>query len=355
MQTVWVLGAGQLGAMLQQAAYPLALRVEPLDPDVTALPNIGDSDIVTVEREQWPETALTRHLSEHPNFVNADVFWRIADRFHQKSLLDSLDVATAPWRAVEQDTSADELHQALGKDVLLKRRTGGYDGKGQYWLHSDNADDVPAAWQGTAIAEQKIPFMEELSLVGARDSNGKHVFYPLTLNLHSNGILMASVAPLSRVDHLQGQAQAMLGKIMDAMNYVGVMAMECFRVGDELIVNELAPRVHNSGHWTQAGACVSQFEMHLRAVARLPIKAPEVRGHSVMINLIGIERDTRWMAIPSTQCYWYGKDVRPGRKLGHININHPQLSAVSTALEALKQQLPENYGPVFDWVESQLT
>jgi 5-(carboxyamino)imidazole ribonucleotide synthase len=113
--------------------------------------------------------------------------------------------------------------------------------------------------------------------------------------------------------------------------------------------------VHNSGHWTQAGACVSQFEMHLRAVAKLPIKAPEVRGHSVMINLIGIERDTRWMAIPSTQCYWYGKDVRPGRKLGHININHPQLSAVSTALEALKQQLPENYGPVFDWVQSQLT
>lgn len=355
MQTVWVLGAGQLGAMLQQAAYPLALRVEPLDPDTQTLPTIGDGDIVTVEREQWPETPLTRHLSEHPNFVNADVFWRIADRFHQKSLLDSLEVATAPWRAVAEETSAEELHEALGDDVLLKRRTGGYDGKGQYWLHRSEGNAVPEAWQGTAIAEQKIPFMEELSLVGARDASGKQVFYPLTLNLHSNGILMASVAPLSRVAHLQSQAEAMLGKIMDAMNYIGVMAMECFRVGDTLIVNELAPRVHNSGHWTQAGACVSQFEMHLRAVAQLPIKAPEVRGNSVMINLIGVPRDTRWMAIPSTQCYWYDKEVRPGRKLGHININHPELGAVGAALAALRQQLPAQYSEVFDWVADQLS
>ncbi len=100
---------------------------------------------------------------------------------------------------------------------------------------------------------------------------------------------------------------------MDATNYIGVMAMECFRVGDELIVNELAPRVHNSGHWTQAGACVSQFEMHLRAVSDLPIKSPEVRGHSVMINVIGVERDIHWLSIRSTQCYWYGQDVRPVR------------------------------------------
>ena len=354
MQTVWVLGAGQLGAMLQQAAYPLSLKVIPLDPDDRNLPEIGDDDLVTAEREQWPETPMTSLLSQHPNFVNADVFWRIADRFHQKSLLDSLGVATAPWRDVETSTAADELHDALGDKVLLKRRTGGYDGKGQYWLSSAQPEPVPEDWRGTAIAEQKIPFMEELSLVGARDRDGKKVFYPLTLNLHSDGILMASVAPLSRVSNLQPQAEAMLGKIMDAMSYVGVMAMECFRVDDQLIVNELAPRVHNSGHWTQAGACVSQFEMHLRAVAGLPLKAPEVRGQSAMINLIGMAREIRWLEVPACQVYWYGKEVRPGRKLGHININHPDTAPVRQALNTLRPLLPEHYGNALDWVAEAL-
>lgn len=354
MQTVWVLGAGQLGAMLQQAAYPLALRVEPLEPESEALPEIKEGDVVTVEREQWPDTPMTRFLSQQPSFMNADIFGRIADRYHQKSLLDALGIATAPWRPVEQNSSAEQLHSELGGTVLLKRRTGGYDGKGQFWLHQDKNIAVPGDWLGEAIAEQKIPFDEELSLVGARDSSGKMVFYPLTLNLHCNGILMASIAPLNRVSHLQPQAEAMLGKIMTSSNYVGVMAMECFRVGDQLMVNELAPRVHNSGHWTQAGACVNQFEMHLRAVSGLPIKSPEVRGQSVMINIIGIERNRHWLEIPATRTYWYGKEVRPGRKLGHINVNHPQKAVVESTLKELIKCLPENYREVFDWVEAEL-
>ncbi|CAA0080390.1 N5-carboxyaminoimidazole ribonucleotide synthase [Zhongshania aliphaticivorans] len=354
MPTVWVLGAGQLGAMLKQAAYPLALDVVPIEPDSEHLPDIADHDIVTVEREQWPDTAVTRHLSSQVGFMNADIFGKIADRFHQKTMLDTLGINTAPWRSVELDTKAEALHAELGPDVLLKRREGGYDGKGQYWLYEDQGDEVPSDWQGTGIAEKKIPFNEELSLVGARDKDGNKVFYPLTLNLHSNGILMASVAPLARVAHLQPMAESMLSKIMDSANYIGVMAMECFRVGEQLIVNELAPRVHNSGHWTQAGACVSQFEMHLRAVSGLPIKAPEVRGQSVMINLIGVERELSWMEVPSSQSYWYGKDVRPGRKLGHININHPQKKAVQLALSTLRKQLPDNYNDVFDWVDKEL-
>jgi 5-(carboxyamino)imidazole ribonucleotide synthase len=354
MPKVWVLGAGQLGAMLKQAAYPLALDVETVEPDSEHLPEVAPNDIVTVEREQWPDTPVTRHLSSQAGFINADIFGRIADRFHQKSMLDALEISTAPWRIVNTDSQAKTLHAELGPHVLLKRREGGYDGKGQYWLHEDEGHAIPADWLGTGIAEQKIPFDEELSLVGARDSEGNKVFYPLTLNLHVNGILMASISPLSRAAHLQPQAEAMLGKIMDSTGYVGVMAMECFRVDDALMVNELAPRVHNSGHWTQAGACVSQFEMHLRAVAKLPIKAPEVRGQSVMINVIGVERDNRWLKIPAIQCYWYGKDVRPGRKLGHININHPQKSAVQTALNELRELLPENYQTVFNWVEKEL-
>ncbi|AKH67799.1 phosphoribosylaminoimidazole carboxylase (NCAIR synthetase) [Spongiibacter sp. IMCC21906] len=354
MPKVWVLGAGQLGAMLQQAAYPLALKVVPLEPEQETLPDIASEDIVTVEREQWPDTPLTQHLAKQPGFINADIFGRIADRLYQKTMLDELGINTAPWQQVTADSSAEALHNVLGEDVLLKRRTGGYDGKGQFWLYQDQGDEIPSDWLDAAIAEKKIPFKEELSLVAARDANGQKVFYPLTLNLHSNGILMASISPLERVKHLQGQAETMLSTIMDATNYIGVMAMECFRVGDELIVNELAPRVHNSGHWTQAGACVSQFEMHLRAVSDLPIKSPEVRGHSVMINVIGVERDIHWLSIPSTQCYWYGKDVRPGRKLGHININHPQRHAVQTALSKLKPYLPENYLAVFDWVQDEL-
>ncbi|WP_269618673.1 5-(carboxyamino)imidazole ribonucleotide synthase [Zhongshania sp. BJYM1] len=355
MPTVWVLGAGQLGAMLKQAAYPLALHVEPVEPESDQIPSINDGDIVTVEREQWPDTPVTRYMSQQSGFMNADIFGKIADRFHQKTMLDTLGITTAPWRSVEVDTKAESLHAELGRDVLLKRREGGYDGKGQYWLYEDQGDEVPTDWLGTGIAEKKIPFNEELSLVGARDKNGKKVFYPLTLNLHSNGILMASIAPLARVAHLQPMAESMLGKIMDSANYVGVMAMECFRVGEQLIVNELAPRVHNSGHWTQAGACVSQFEMHLRAVSGLPIKSPEERGQSVMINVIGVEREIDWMKIPSTQCYWYGKDVRPGRKLGHININHPKKKFVQTALDELRGLFPDNYADVFDWVERELS
>ncbi|GAB3376322.1 5-(carboxyamino)imidazole ribonucleotide synthase [Spongiibacter taiwanensis] len=354
MTKVWVLGAGQLGAMLQQAAYPLALDVHPLAPEDETLPEISAADIVTVEREQWPDTALTRHLSSQPGFINAAIFGRIADRLYQKTMLDELEINTAPWLPVTASSHAEALHAEIGEDILLKRRTGGYDGKGQFWLYQDQGDEIPSDWLDAAIAEQKIPFEEELSLVGARDADGNKVFYPLTLNLHSNGILMASVAPLERVKHLQSQAEAMLGKIMDSANYIGVMAMECFRVKDKLIVNELAPRVHNSGHWTQAGACVSQFEMHLRAVSGLPIKAPEVRGQSVMINLIGVARNIDWLNIPSSQCYWYGKDVRPGRKVGHININHPNKKAVQTALVKLRPLLPENYGAVFDWVQDEL-
>ena len=155
--------------------------------------------------------------------------------------------------------------------MLLKRRTGGYDGRGQHWLKQSQTTEIPADWRNEAIAEQAINFDEEVSLVGCRTADGQCHFYPLALNLHQDGILMASISPLARLDHLQQQAQAILAKIMAALEYVGVMAMECFRVGDRLLVNELAPRVHNSGHWTQAGCHISQFELHLRALARLPV------------------------------------------------------------------------------------
>lgn len=339
---IWVLGAGQLGAMLKHAGMPLALDVRPIDINESHAPVLHPDDLVTAEREQWPDTLVTKTLAQHPHFVNKPIFGRLADRKTQKELIDSLGLATAPWRNVVGDINASELRNQLGERVLLKRRTGGYDGKGQYWLRAVD-DEVPADWQGEAIAEQAINFDEEVSLVGVRNRAGQCVFYPLTLNLHLNGILYASVAPLARLQHLQQQAETMLGKLLNELNYVGVMAMECFRVGDQLMINELAPRVHNSGHWTQSGASISQFEYHLRAIADIAIPKPQILGHNVMINLIGTERNANWLNLPVAQAYWYGKDVLPGRKVGHINLVSKEINDIRSTLQQLKYMLPEQY------------
>lgn len=353
-QRIWVLGAGQLGAMLKHAGMPLALDVCPIDINESSAPALAPEDLVTAEREQWPETLVTQALAKHPRFINQGVFGRLADRKTQKELIDSLGINTAPWRNVSNDITANELRDQLSERVLLKRRTGGYDGRGQHWLRTDD-DEVPSDWQGEAIAEQAINFDEEISLVGVRNAAGDCVFYPLTLNLHLNGILYASVAPLARLQPLQAQAESMLGKILHALDYVGVMAMETFRVGDQLLINELAPRVHNSGHWTQAGASISQFEYHLRAVADMAIPAPQIIGQNVMINLIGTDYNPLWRDLPCARTYWYGKDVRPGRKVGHINIVSNNITEVRETLVLLSDLLPEHhYQEAIDWSLSAL-
>ena len=350
---VWVLGAGQLGAMMKHAGIPLCVDVEPVAFDAPMV-DLQDDDAVTAEIELWPQSDVTDQLSAHPHFLNKTVFPRIADRLTQKQLLDDLSIDTAPWRNVETTTQAAELYTALGDTVLLKRRTGGYDGRGQYWLKSAEGTEVPSDFAGQCIAEQKIPFDEEVSIVGVRDKEGNLFFYPLTLNLHVNGILMASVSPLSRLSHLQAKAESMLGKLLTSLDYVGVMAMECFRVGDDLMVNELAPRVHNSGHWTQSGASISQFEYHVRAVAGLPLAPAVIKAQSVMINLIGTVRNDDWLSVPGAQLYWYGKEVREGRKLGHINFSNNDAAALVDSLNILKAQLPEPYPDVIEWVNSHL-
>ncbi len=348
-QRIWVLGAGQLGAMLKHAGMPLALDVYPVDIDESTAPNLNTNDLVTAEREQWPATLVTKALAQHPRFINQSVFGRLADRKTQKELIDSLGLATAPWRNVVNNISANELRDQLGEAVLLKRRTGGYDGRGQHWLRTDD-DQVPDDWQGEAIAEQAIKFDEEISLVGVRNSNGECVFYPLTLNLHLNGILYSSIAPLARLQHLQTQAENMLGKLLNALDYVGVMAMETFRVGDKLLINELAPRVHNSGHWTQAGASISQFEYHLRAIANMPTPAPQVTGQNVMINLIGTEYNPEWRNLSCARVYWYGKEVRTGRKVGHINLVSNNITELRETLILLGDLLPEKfYAEAIEW------
>lgn len=352
MSTLWVLGAGQLGAMLKQAGTPLGLDIRPVDIETDEVLPLAQDDIVTAEREEWPETAATKQLATHKNFVNLDTFPQLADRLTQKQWLDRLELATAPWFPVEEDTDADYAYQTLGERVLMKRRRGGYDGKGQYWLKQAENTAIPDDWKGLAIAEQAINFDEEVSLVGVRGKNGEKHFYPLTLNLHINGILYASISPLKRLDQYQSKAEAMLGKLMDALDYVGVMAMECFRVGDELLINELAPRVHNSGHWSQAGASTCQFENHVRAVTNLPLAPVQVKNQSMMVNLIGVDVDYQWLNIKALELYWYKKEVRPGRKVGHLNFCSADISVLKQGLTELS--LPAPYPDALEWLEKNL-
>ncbi|MGD9660080.1 MAG: 5-(carboxyamino)imidazole ribonucleotide synthase [Porticoccaceae bacterium] len=354
MTRVWVLGAGQLGTMLKHAGMPLDIDVRPVALDSTEIPSTAGDDIVTPEIEHWPITPATTTLANHSNLVNRSVFGLLADRLSQKQLLDRLKLATAPWRQVEDHTCEEDLYSTLGEQVLLKQRRGGYDGKGQYWLKQPDQSQIPAEWRNTAIAERRIPFDEEVSVIGVRDARGNTAFYPLVLNLHVNGTLTASIAPLDRLSHLQGQAEAMLSAILHDLDYVGVMAMECFRVGDQLLVNELAPRVHNSGHWTQAGCSVSQFESHLRAICGLPVLAPASKGLTLMVNLLGCERNDRWLEIPHAELWWYGKEVRPGRKVGHINLCIGAAADGEHSLDALEPLLPHWYTDVFNWIRANI-
>lgn len=354
MKPVCVLGNGQLGRMLRQAGEPLGIAVYPvgLDADPEALP--VQQSVITAEIERWPETALTRELANHNAFVNRDIFPRLADRLTQKQLLDQLGLATAPWQLLAEAAEWPQVFSELGELAIVKRRTGGYDGRGQWRLRADETDALPADCYGECIVEQGIDFSGEVSLVGARAHDGSTVFYPLTHNLHQDGILRTSVVLPEPDAALQKQAEAMLSAIMHELKYVGVMAMECFVVPEGLLINELAPRVHNSGHWTQNGASISQFELHLRAILNLPLPRPVVSSPSVMVNLIGTALNLDWLNQPLVHLHWYEKEVRPGRKVGHLNLSDVSKSSLQATLQALVPQLPADYASGIAWAVEML-
>ena len=354
MKPVCVLGNGQLGRMLRQAGEPLGIAVYPvgLDAEPEAVPY--QQSVITAEIERWPETALTRELATHTAFVNRDIFPRLADRLTQKQLLDKLSLATAPWQLLADAAEWPQVFSKLGELAIVKRRVGGYDGRGQWRLRSGEEATLPKDCYGECIVEQGINFSGEVSLVGARGHDGKTVFYPLTHNLHQDGILRTSVALPQPDVALQQQAENMLSAILDELNYVGVMAMECFVVSEGLLINELAPRVHNSGHWTQNGASYSQFEMHLRAILGLPLPKPVVSTPSVMVNLIGTDVTTQWLSLPLVNLHWYEKEVRPGRKVGHLNLNDASASLLKDNLSALIPMLPQEYASGIEWAMAKL-
>jgi len=354
MKPVCVLGNGQLGRMLRQAGEPLGIAVYPvgLDAEPEAVPY--QQSVITAEIERWPETALTRELATHNAFVNREIFPRLADRLTQKQLLDQLGLATAPWQLLADAAEWPQVFSQLAELAIVKRRVGGYDGRGQWRLRSGEEKTLPQDCYGECIVEQGINFSGEVSLVGARGHDGNTVFYPLTHNLHQDGILRTSVALPQPDAALQQQAESMLSAILNELNYVGVMAMECFVVSEGLLINELAPRVHNSGHWTQNGASYSQFEMHLRAILGLPLPKPVVSTPSVMVNLIGTDVSEEWLSLPLVNLHWYEKDVRPGRKVGHLNLNDASASLLKDTLNALLPMLPSEYASGIEWAVEKL-
>ncbi|MET4162123.1 5-(carboxyamino)imidazole ribonucleotide synthase [Marinobacterium sp. MBR-111] len=346
-----VAGNGQLGQMLQQAGAPMQLEVMPVDPNADVQLELRADDVITVEIEHWSDSVSGLQLKQHPNFRNKVALHMVVDRQRQKSLLDRLQVPTSSWLSLEGDDLQAQL-ESVGERVIVKRRRGGYDGRGQWrWQKGDQPE---AEWAGECIAEAMIPFSHEVSLVGARNAAGEKVFYPLTCNWHQDGILRASIAGLPIPAEQQRDAEAWLGRIMDDEGYIGVMAMECFVVDGKLLVNELAPRVHNSGHWTQEGASISQFELHLRALAGLPLITPEVSGVSVMYNLLGRNWKPEWLNVQGAHVHWYGKEIRPGRKVGHVNICRPDAPTLAESLQALGAHLDAEDSVVAEWALAQL-
>ncbi|MCH2109192.1 MAG: 5-(carboxyamino)imidazole ribonucleotide synthase [Polyangiaceae bacterium] len=354
-----ILGGGQLGRMLALSARELGLEVTIIDPgkappaaavaahihseygDQEALERIAQSDALTFEFENVPEQA-TRILEQKLPVAPPPRALKVSqDRLVEKNQLNQLGIETAAFCEIQSEADVLLALNELGP-VLLKTRTLGYDGKGQALVRDASAAAAAfASLKGAAaIAEGLVPFDRELSSVATRARNGELAFYDLTENHHKAGILRRSFAPAPNISKsLIAQAQDITEKLLVELDYVGTLAIEFFQVGQRLIVNEFAPRVHNSGHWTIEGAETSQFENHVRAVMGFPLGSTEHLGHSVMINLIGsIPPAQDVLAFRGAHLHDYSKDPRPGRKVGHITIrrdSEEEARAVAAELEEL--------------------
>ena len=365
---VVVYGAGQLAQMMYLAGSPLGIDVQAVDVnndtvvhpvsktplDTTLEQALEAADALTVEFEHVPERLLEQAAQTNKLMPNIDSILVGADRVREKKLLEKMGVANCDHRIVTHLDQLDDCVTALGSKLILKASRDGYDGYGQ-WRLADEADlpELKNALTGLdlenvpLVVEKMVAFDRELSLIGVRNAKGDIRTYPLAENLHHQGQLHVSVAPATNVnDALQAQAHDIFSKLAEGMDYVGVLAVELFQVGDKLLVNELAPRVHNSGHWSQSGAVTSQFENHLRAVCGLPLGDTSAIGPSAMVNVIGCSSFSRdLLSIDGSHLHWYGKSVREKRKMGHINVTTNSYESLGEKLMALSQYLPLEYFP----------
>jgi 5-(carboxyamino)imidazole ribonucleotide synthase len=338
---VGIVGAGQLGRMLALSGYPIGVRCLFLDrsadtPGAQVAPSlIGDledaallaelasrSDVVTFDWENISGSAL-KPLEKITQVRPPRAALELSqDRLAEKALFTRLKIPVGAHCAIDHRADLIRATQKIGLPGVLKTRRLGYDGKGQYVLRTPA--DVDRAWAAIGgahlIYEKFQDFSREVSLVGVRSAGGQALFYPLSCNTHAGGILRYSTAPFINA-RLERSARLYLKRVMNALDYIGVLTIEFFVVRGSLIANEMAPRVHNSGHWTIEGCVTSQFENHLRAVCGMPLGSTRALGHTAMINFLGLMPDReRLLEIDGLAYHEYGKTPRPGRKLGHCTI-----------------------------------
>jgi 5-(carboxyamino)imidazole ribonucleotide synthase len=345
--TIGILGGGQLGRMLAMAAARLGLRCQVFSPDpdspafdvvlnatcaeyadVEALELFaGDVDVITYEFENVPASAALILGARRPVLPDHKILETTQDRLAEKDFVTRLGIGTADYADVSTAASLRAAIQKIGLPAVLKTRRFGYDGKGQAIIREGDNPDRIWADLGTrsAILEAFIPFEREISVIAARSADGVVECFDVTENEHRDHILKVSRAPAAIPERLAQEARGVAGKIAGALDYVGVLAVEMFVLagenGPKILVNEIAPRVHNSGHWTLDGASVSQFEQHIRAIAGWPLGKPLRHGEVTMTNLIGDEINSyeQWLTVPGATVHLYGKGVaRPGRKMGHV-------------------------------------
>ena len=354
MSDALVVGAGQLGLMMAAAGARFGISVDRIDhvsgeilPGTSSTRIQLDPDeiatkygVITAELEHLLGNTIVEQLAEHPGWLNGQAMNSLPARDKQKALLDQLSLPTSPWREIHSAADLAAAQDAIGAELVVKSIRDGYDGKGQWLTNSDSDGDIPVEMFGKIIAEQKIDFSRELSIVGARFANGDKYFYPLVENYHQAGMLRYTLAPAADTGSLQAEAERILGKLMDNLDYIGVMAAECFDSAQGLLINEIAPRVHNSGHWTQLGADYSQFDLHLFAILDRQPPDPWINcGPTLMLNLIGCHWNDAWQTQPGIQCYWYGKSFRENRKLGHINVTGNDQTELLLRCEGLMDSL----------------
>ncbi|SVC13183.1 uncharacterized protein METZ01_LOCUS266037, partial [marine metagenome] len=352
--------AGQLGQMLGYAGKHLDLDFVFLDPSdnppaVSAgavlkydfdnpegLEKLASiSDVITYEFENVPVAALQKLDSAISVYPPAEALRLAQDRLDEKTLFQSLSIPVPGFRKVDSVMDLEEAALELGLPIVLKTRRLGYDGKGQNIVNDIRDIETAACNLGpdSLIAEQWVPFDREVSAIGSRNVSGQRAFYPVTENLHCKGILRESRAPAD-LGGLERIANEYLDRLLTHLNYVGVLALELFVVGDKLLANEFAPRVHNSGHWTIEGSATSQFENHLRAILDLAPGDTTLRGAAGMLNIIGaMPAEKQLFQAPSVNLHNYGKEARAGRKLGHVTIVAKDSTARDIQLEQLAQYL----------------